>query len=251
MALLPRHMIKVARIGRTRMGRVGEVKTSDLGFVEGVWSPNEAGSIMRKWFEGPRQVEQNELVANTFKSLESVFSGPLLSKNLNNSLRLHRIREIFPNARILFIHRERVANGASILAARKRFYGTAEKWLGVEPSGFDDQLRNSEPASQVMWQIKEIESAINLATRDWNSKNFHCTSYEDLCSRPEKTIGDIVAKLGLQYRDEQVKCMDQDSFVPPSGTLEEAVSQKLTHYQRLFWGSAVDPVEEMRSRFRC
>lgn len=249
MALLPRHLIKLARVGRNRMQSVGELRSSDLGFIDGVWSPNEAGLIMREWFDGPRLKVRDELITNTFKSLESLFLGPLLFKNLNNSLRLERIKEIIPNARILFIHRDRIANGASILAARKRFYGTTNRWLGVEPTGFDELLKVSEPEHQVMWQIREIESAISRDSCNWEAENFHCVAYEDLCARPEEIIDQIVEKFGLQFRSDERRCLDKDSFLAPSGNLDEEVTQKLNRHQTLLWGNSNDSVEEVRLRF--
>jgi hypothetical protein len=198
MALVPGEMLLIARCSRRWMERARDVKETDAGYVPGLFSPNEAGAIMRMWFEEQVNPEEQGFIRNTVILLSEILDAPFVNKNLLNSLRLDNIYSVFPEARFIHITRAPLFTAQSIFLTRRHKLGGDGAWLGPKPTGYADVLSLS-PLYQVLWQVNRVEEEIARFVRE-RSPSYLKITYERLCQNPRETLGMIADRLELKLR---------------------------------------------------
>ncbi len=198
MAAMPRTMVRTARATARWMRRPREIRESDLGYTPGLLSPNEAGAVHRAWFREEAGPEEKTLVRNTVILISDALGGPLVTKNLADSVRLPRIAAVFPEARFIHIRRDPLFTAQSLLLSRRRFHGSDEEWFSIEPPGTAD-VGERPPLYQVLWQVATIDRIVNefLATSPAVSM---VVDYEDLCANTASTLDRIESAFGLTRR---------------------------------------------------
>jgi len=197
MSLLPNRMIFIAR-HTMRLHKFNQIKESDLGYLSGLFSPSEAGSIQKEWFESESSSLTSSQIRNTVIGITQTFASPFVSKNLLNSLRLEQIKSIFPESRYIFIKRDPLYNAQSLLLSRKNISGTIDKWWSVQPNGYKELIK-SDPINQVIWQVLEIERIIT----DFIKKHPQDTiiiSYEDLCKNVKENVEKVSDRFNVESR---------------------------------------------------
>ena len=195
MALFPRLLSRLARLTRNQVQQVSEIRESDLGYVPGLHAPNEAGAIMRLWFEQSITGSQTSQVRQTVARVSQALGGPMVFKNLNNSLRLDHILSVFPQARMIHLKRDPAFNAQSILRARRKLGIGPDEWWSVEPEGYTDQL-GKEEVEQVAWQVRQINAQIESAKARY-ANNFLELHYEELTASPATALKALSDDLGL------------------------------------------------------
>jgi LPS sulfotransferase NodH len=195
MALLPKKMILIARLTGQQIQQVEDVGESDYGYVPGLFSPNEAGAVMRKWFDQPVTPQEQQLIKNTVVCLSEMFNAPFINKNLLNSLRLQHIYKIFPEARFVYLHRDPLYAAQSIFLARRNALGDEYEWLGPVPFGYE-QVQTQPTLYQSLWQVKKIDDAIVDFLNQFNPACITIT-YETLCQEPGKFLDQIIDEFQL------------------------------------------------------
>lgn len=160
---------------------------STYGYVPGLFSPSEAGRLMRYWFD-----ESPPCVAPTITSLATVMGGPLLCKNLNNSLRMKNIVNIVPDSLFTWVKRKPVYAAQSILLARRSLFGGEEEgWFSVKPEGYEQVTRRS-AIEQVVWQVKRIDDRIERSIEDLGlAEKVLQVDYEDVCDNPTMLVDSV------------------------------------------------------------
>jgi hypothetical protein len=226
MALAPIKMVALARLLR-RYHTVTSVKKSHFGFIDGLFSPSEAGALQRFWFGNDMDSESVVWVRNTFILLSTIFNGPMIIKNLFNAFRLNRIRSIFPEARFIFMRRDPLFNAQSLLVARRKINGSENIWWSIQPEGYEKTL-NREPEFQVLWQILETEKKLETFFKSDNLEPFHA-QYETLCTNPELTIANIAGQMNLNLR----KTFDHDNH-------DTIVGRNLVRLSNIQWDRLSD-----------
>ena len=186
---------------------------SDFGFTSGMLGPSEAGSTSRYWF-GDADFSLNDHVTNCQQVVSAVATlsrsadGPLISKNLFNSMRLKEILKCFPNAFLVWVQRDHTFAAQSILKMRRAIHGTDKRWVSVEVPNQQEILQLS-PKEQVFRQIVEIESYIEDIFSCHSKGKKIVVQYKSFCSNPEKTMDDIVGTY-KQFSDYEL--MIRDSY---------------------------------------
>jgi len=190
LALFPSQMVKLCRIiPKAANGCQKEISRSEFGYISGLFSPNEAGVIMQKWFEDSTLDIEKKYVRRTIAEISSITDRPVLIKNLNNTIRLNKIISIFPESRFLYLHREIPYTAQSILSVRKKMYGSYEKWWSIQPPGYEKALE-FHPFKQVIWQITTIEDICNKFMERY-SQRVYKLAYWDFCKSPRKYLHEI------------------------------------------------------------
>jgi hypothetical protein len=180
---------------------------SSFGFVQGVLSPSEAGTIFRYWLDGdevdssylPKAIDQICLNRNA--------TAGFISKNTFNSFRLEKLNELFPNALFIHIKRSVDENMSAILSARKKYFGNEEEWLGVKPPN-EDVSSIGNPLAQVYRQIMSVHEEVEAQTKALGL-NVLDVNFEDLVRDELGTMSVIRerfethfdAKIGSGLRD--------------------------------------------------
>ena len=180
MALIPVKMVSIAERLR-RYHSVASVRESNFGYIDGFFSPSEAGAIQRFMFERECCAEEAIWIRNTFVLLSKAFNGPMITKNLFNTFRLKRIRSI------------------SLLVARKNINGSENIWWSIKPEGYESTLTR-EPEFQVLWQIMETEKIINSFCKTEKPDQLNIT-YEDLCENLNSTMEQIAGWIQSPMRN--------------------------------------------------
>lgn len=155
---------------------------NEIGLIDGLFSPSEAAKVFESWFskEFYRQSELNYL-RTSMSILTNKLGGPFVAKNMNNSMRITNILNIFPDALFIHLTRDPIYNAQSILNARKSMYGSTKVWWSTKPLEYD-QIINKPAYEQVLYQVKYINKYV-LNSLKKNSNYIHIR-YEKFCDNP-------------------------------------------------------------------
>ncbi len=224
MALLPRKMILIAYLTHYWMQRVDVMRANHYGYIPGLFSPNEAGAIMRKWFEQSVGEQEKKFIRNSVIQLSNTFNVPFINKNLMNSLRLDNLYKILPETRFIFIRRHPMFTAQSIILARRKGLGDEQAWLGPKPFGFQEVLER-DVLYQAIWQVKKVEEIIETFLYRVEPIYLEIT-YEVLCQDLINTLNRISEYFDLEYKSE-----------PLLGRLlvREEIRLPQTEWQQLEW----------------
>ena len=172
---------------------------SDLGLTRGWSGPSEAGAFWYRWF--PRDVphvSDQDVAVGTLLSLRQVVGaltrrlGPMLFKNLTNSMRIRVLASLFPEARFVVVERDLLWTAQSILLARIQVHGNPTRWWSVRVPGWQ-RLQALPPEEQVTSQVVEIDRIIDADARLVGAERFLRVRYEDFCGDPAAAIEAIRA----------------------------------------------------------
>ncbi len=202
MALFPKYMPEVFAFTEKQIRAYDSIKESKYGYIPGVHSPNEAGKIFRKWFREGMSGSEQERVRRTVQLLTCCWREPVIFKNMHNSLRLDRIRDIFPEARFIFIKRNPLYIAQSILVARKKNTGTISKeWWDTDFPDYE-QVAEKNPYYQVLWKTYQLEKLIQRFL-DSSGLSSVEVEYKHFCRNPSEVIGEICTALDLKEKPDK------------------------------------------------
>lgn len=119
---------------------------NQYGKTEGLFNPNEASLIFRKWFGGthPTQVhskdvipEQVENFLGTFRTIFGITNKFFINKNQWNSFRVEAINKLLPKSVFIWIRRDIRYASCSTLTTRKS-QGSKYKWNSATLSNYEE-----------------------------------------------------------------------------------------------------------------
>lgn len=157
----------------------------------GLHAPSECGQFWYRWLpKDHHYIEADEIpdkkleeIKKEITAVVNYFDKPLVFGNNNAGLRLNMLNKIFPNAKYIMTLREPLSVVSSLLKARKKFYGSYEKWWSLMPSNhiYLKQLDFAEQVvMQYFWINKNIKDDIkNLDKTDCLSEVEHKKFCED------------------------------------------------------------------------
>ena len=200
MALLPSAMVKMTRLTRRVASKYdGNIRKSKYGYVPGLFSPNEAGQVLRRWLDRAATQQEQDYVRQTFSWISSLTGCPILIKNATNSIRIESIRSILPESRFVLLRRDPLMTAQSILLVRRRLAGSDMHWWSVRPPGYESVLDKA-PLYQVLWQVLALEKLVLKALR--TAPNVHLVlEYEEFCRNPRQALQTTKEVLGLEWRE--------------------------------------------------
>ncbi len=175
--------------------------TSRYGNTSRLYEPAE-GILWRKWLIPGRHYISPEEISNDKKqafkrtawAILNRYSRPWVIKNLSFGMRLQLIKEIFPQAYVIYIKRETFYNVQSIyLAYRKLGVKQGELW-SIRPPNYKeiaDLPLEERVVAQIFYLEKEIEKHLGLF-----GERSITVQFEDFVNRPEfyvKNIGEQIS----------------------------------------------------------
>lgn len=146
---------------------------SNYGLIKGLWAPSEAGRFFSFLFER----EKFTHLTNTIKAYEESFKVPFISKNVNNSFRIARLLQCFPDAVIVMITRETMSNAQSIIHGLE-----CNKLKNSYFQGLKERNRDI-----LLQRVTEKINTINQHIIDAAGDRIFTVSYENLCKN-EKMV---------------------------------------------------------------
>lgn len=169
--------------------KIQNIQSSHFGYIKGKWSPSEAGKLLEYWFDNPNL--DKEKIRNTVFAISNIFNSPFISKNMNNTLRLKKILNVFPEAIIVEIKREILYNAQSILIAREKLMGSYEQWWPRKPYNYDYLIKFN-PFNQVVKYIQTLNHYISTIEKEKTKLKLVKINYEDFCSNPDFEVKKIL-----------------------------------------------------------
>lgn len=179
-----------------------EVYTStfenELGMTFDAAGPNEGSVFWRRFY--PRNIHdyipEHSLserhtgeITGTVAFLTDHFNSSFFSKNLEMSLRLNSIQNMFPDALYIIFKRDPRSIAASILNARLKAFGSKETWWSMRPKRYE-QLLKKPYFEQIAYQVADIYNTIH---EDLNTPALAIEMYyEDFCEAPEAQTDKII-----------------------------------------------------------
>ncbi len=167
---------------------------SNLGKTAGVLSPNEFWYFWRSfftrenthpWAEGHLDQTKIAQFKQILTSLQEEFQKPLALKAMIVNGQISLLAKHLLEARFVFIKRDPIANMASLLEARKKFYGNIESWYSFKPDALQ-QVEILDPfqqvAAQVYFTLKEIEQELSQLSVN----RYLVVQYEAFCQNPHQ-----------------------------------------------------------------
>ena len=170
----------------------------------------------------------------TIERIYSVVAGEkrLAIKNPNHTLRVSALKQMFPTARFVFVHRDKEDVIASMTRKNKWSFIRNKRSLirGLESN---NDLRAS---AEIVW-----DECQKVNQQERSSANWLEVRYESLVASPKETIEELYGKLGLGRPDERILSIIRPRKQPkPSAPSHKAWWAMRSAFRRL--GSARVPV---------
>jgi hypothetical protein len=211
---------------------------SNRGFVDGLCGPAEGLRFWQYWYSNDideRKVAHESSVwsARRTSYLRKVFNclgseeRPVVTGYLGHVLKWQQLRNTFPEAVFVRLHRDPVLNALSLLRCRQK---SDSDWFSVYPVECELHVEESihgQVAAQVYWLNKRLS--------ELNDDRVMHINYEDLCRSPGETLQSIISfcnSLGMRLRPDQELPDTFDRIEPDTGSMEDMRIIE-THLERL------------------
>lgn len=184
------------QLSRTRCAGHESDFRSSHGFVEGMCGPAEGLRFWSYWTGGgldetaPIPVSERRLAkrvdyfGDVVRRLATP-ADPMVAGYLGHALITERLREWFPEAVFLRLHRDPLSNAASILRSRKAGSGDWFSVLPKECAAVQGQGLHAEVAAQVYWLNRRLDWL------DRDERTIHL-AYEDLAADPNGALQRVI-----------------------------------------------------------
>lgn len=170
----------------------GSVFRSTLGRASGPAEPHDFGYLWKSYFrfgdtqdqlrEEPSPERLRELV-NDVRGMQAVFGRPFAMKALQLDWHVERLAALFPEAVLLHVHRDILDNAASLLEARREYFGDEGAWYSFRPPEYD-RLKDLPPWEQCVAQVACTERAVRKGLSALPGHRVLEVDYADLCTDP-------------------------------------------------------------------
>jgi len=169
--------------------------------------PSSGSYFLERWVEKmPRSgtnLELKKKIRDFFIKIQFHKSGKLLSKNPFHSFRILMLREIFPEARFIQIHR----HPFNVVPSAINMWNILQR-----ENALNNDLHNHEVA-EVCRVMKTLNERIIADTETLPAGVYTETRFEDLEKDPVKIIRQIYSALGLTFSDRfEVKIIEYIEF---------------------------------------
>lgn len=213
MALFPNQMIKILTLTKKFLINFDKSQENHYGYIPGINSPNEAGAILRLWFEKSPSIKKKKSIINTVKAMTTISGRPLIIKNLNNAERLDNIIKVFPKARFIYVKRDPLMAAQSILIARKNL-SKENEWFGIKPKDYD-KIKEKSIHYQAVWQVLKVNKIIeNFMGK--NKDKFIFIDYESFCDQTINNLNQIITGFGLERKEKTYDSLKNRNVVSVS-----------------------------------
>lgn len=184
---------------------------SALGKTRGALAPSEFWYFWRRFLPtseiepiGSRMSEVDlASLAAELRTLTTAFERPFAAKGMMLQYDVAAFGKALPN--LLFVHVERdpIANAASILDARRSFFGNEESWYSAKPPEYE-ALMHLTPEEQAIGQVEYTNRSIRAGTAEIAPAQSLRIDYGEFCSDPaafHKLLGERILGLAPKLED--------------------------------------------------
>lgn len=178
--------------------------SSSYGKTNGPTGPSEASVIIKRWFGGrhPSQINSSKVIPSELphmtKTLSAIYSmtgRPILIKNAWNCFRIENLKEIFPNAKFVWIRRDIGRSAESDLKSRINL-GSPHIWNSATTTNYKE-IQKRQPWEQVVLQQYEYNIAIESDLNKFANNSHLKIWYNDLCVKTDSIIKELEIFLNI------------------------------------------------------
>lgn len=217
--------IPSALIGRAFF-RYAPTQHSRFGVTGGAMGPSDGWRVFHRWFPRNGTLEQGKKhglheLKNIVRMHEIIFDAPFINKNNANSVRIHALAELFPDALFVHVHRHPLDAVLSLLDARRKQQIGIDEWWGPAPPELLGQRFSSEE-NQVVRQVVGLERIITDYFAQLPQSQTISIAYEDFCRNPDglcRCVDDFYEEKGYTIK-----------LRPDPVPDEYAISSKVSQY---------------------
>ncbi len=135
------------------------------------------------------KIDKNKIITE-LRAFQSVKKKPLLLKGMILNWNIPFLSELYQNTYFIYVKRSIEDNAASLLNARKIFFGDTERWYSFKPDRYQNVL-SFDPISQCVWQVIETNTAIEQGLKTICPSKIINVDYESFCKSPSKLLNTI------------------------------------------------------------
>ncbi|MEA1896868.1 MAG: sulfotransferase, partial [Bacteroidota bacterium] len=183
----------------------------------GLSAPSEIGNFWYRWIpkdqiiidENSISIDDKKAIIKNINSIINRYSKPLVIKNLYFVLRIRLIKELFPNAKFIYLKRDRLYVAQSIYLARtKNSKNPQSEWWSLNFPGYESLL-TLPIEEQIAQQVYQLENLIQNELSEIFKENIMEIKYEELeLNSIEKQFKSFI---GTEKR--KTFSLDQASFI--------------------------------------
>jgi len=199
-SVLPRSTVTVSRILQfSKVRRKLDFKNY-YGKTASLTGPNDANHLWVRWVETDKLLNRTILnykkkdeIRNFFNAYELIHNLPILCKYNTLNTFAHDLIKILENVYFIYVNREPLYLGQSLLLARRDIQGDFEHSYGV-----DDPNREQNKVcflDQIVQQVQYNQSLAVKQQHNIGTDHFWVVSYEDFCVNPGRLVFDINDKI--------------------------------------------------------
>jgi len=180
---------------------------SNNGKTKGALEPNEFWYFWRRFLpDDLRGCTSEDLLKNSdiqtmrleLWGMAQVFGKPVALKGMICNYFIPFLDQVFPKAVFISMHRNLDSQVRSVLKARERQYGSADKWYSFLIPEYEELSKISVPELQVRGQIECINRAVAEGLETVPEYKKIEVEYEQFCVDPEYVYHEIQKKLKKQ-----------------------------------------------------
>ncbi len=197
-----RYPAAVTRMLRSRIRRYRVEFVSDYGQSRGASAPSEGLDIWHRWFpdgyvdERYLSIDAANDLQRTVRAVAAVLKAPFVNKDPHHCVRLRALDTVLPGCLFLYIHRDPMANAASILNVRMKRadqgQGDLSTWISVKPKEYAGIAQDgyiTQICGQVYYCARNALDDLKAVAQG----RYLMVSYEDLCADPGREVDRIRA----------------------------------------------------------
>jgi hypothetical protein len=223
----------------------GGALVSDLGRTEGPHGPHEFGWFWQfhLYHEDTDDLDAEALANRDFQNaraelegLAGYFKRTLVLKALAHvPYKIAWLKANLPQARFIWLHRDPVFVGQSILKSRENRFGDPNRWLSVRPRDVA-QWKSRTPYEQVAHQVVDVTAAMEAAFASLGPTDGLHVEYDQLVRQPDAELRRIAEFCGADVRPDtglstlQLETRNQIRLSPEA---HQALSLALADCERL------------------
>jgi hypothetical protein len=210
---------------------------SENGKTKGVLAPNEFWYFWRRFLADPgrdiwtddelRKSMDKQTMLAELSGMIDVFQKPFAAKGMLFNYNIPFLDSIIDKALFVQIQRDPVNNVASVIEARKRQFGSEDKWYSFKIPEYE-KLKDLEPVTQAAGQVHYINKAVSQGMVKVNASRKMLVQYEDFCVNPQRIFEELTKKIGIadsQYPGPEHFKATRSEEIDNRVAIEKAVEQ--------------------------
>lgn len=186
---------------------------SNYGLIKGIWAPSEAGAIFNHWFSNKNNYKKNKkIIRKTCYKIAQIFGEPFISKNLNNSMRLKQLFDIFPEAIFVHVKRNITYTCQSIIVGLRKGLIRVNPGSHIGTSNLDIFERSVEDVIKIERLIETFftEKKCNYITINYSNL---CSNYEYELLKIEEIYNSLGYELIRRKNFEKIKFKKSERII--------------------------------------